>query len=773
MMLLRRATLFFVSFVILCVPLGARSDGGFSDDPDWIEAVAKSVLMLDVYDEDAQYLGSGSGFVAFNDQTLITNCHVIEDADRIVAYSDDGERYILDRVYVADEQKDVAIIGFSEPTGLTPLPINATDALKRAQTVVAIGSPIGITNTVSIGNISALYESEGVSDIQFTAPISPGSSGGALFDDDGQVIGITSATYLDAQNINIAVHASEVVKLYARWDGTSYRHLSDAHPEETPAASYAAPDGSTKVSVVADQLVWCEAGENIGSEETGVTTFGELSLREIFYSNSARNYYLLLKYSVDQEEIAPSIDLEFKLYSDGELEKTVYFSKPFWNNRKRGDWSFYNITSLIYGITMTGTYTFSCLMDGVEVYSRSIEVSLEDSSTQPATIEPTIVPVTPSPAPEGENDRNIFALDDELVWCEAGKNVANGSATARTFQNLSQSEVWAARDYYIFATLGMDAGEMMGSVETFDFTLSYDGAPMGSISITKSFGKDATTGVQRYFDITPFMNFVREPGEYAITYRIGEDELGMCAFEVYADGSTVPSATPKPTVRVTATPVPTPVPTPTPRTYGELKYGDRGEEVKALQQALIDLGYLNDTVDGIFGRKTRKAVVQFNLANGFGVRENGQYVNDPEIASNQMQQLLFDDHPVKYTKPVNALYFKDGAYAEWYNLSDDKLQIHFEVTNKSKGKAVEAFELSVYAKDDTNGLLYGAQRTYDWTTVVSFEPGETVFSDYITVPDRSKIDLISVGVRTIYYKDGTVDYLHDDDIDYSRWKIND
>lgn len=208
-----------LAVVLALAPICALA-AQFSTDPDAIELAAKSILMLEVYDADNELLATGSGFVAFNNRTLITNYHVIEGADWMLANSDDGYEYMVTKVLIADEDKDIAICEFMSPTDLTPLTLNIDGDLKRAQNVVAIGNPmgtvVGATNTVSIGNISALYQDESVRWIQFTAPISEGSSGGALFDDQGQVIGMTSAYVIDAQNMNLAIHISEVADLFAQ-----------------------------------------------------------------------------------------------------------------------------------------------------------------------------------------------------------------------------------------------------------------------------------------------------------------------------------------------------------------------------------------------------------------------------------------------------------------------------------------------------------------------------------------------------------------------------
>ena len=214
---------FFVPFVIVLLFTFTAYASTFSTDPKAIEQKAKSVLMLEVYNQNNEFIAAGSGFVAFNNRTIVTNFHVIEGAAWIMANSDDGYQYMVTKVLTTDKEKDIAICEFMSPTDLIPLELNTNGELLRAESVVAIGNPLGIelgmTNTVSIGNISALYEDRVVKWVQFTAPISNGSSGGALFDNNGNVIGMTSATLIDGQNMNLAIHISEVQELYDKWDG--------------------------------------------------------------------------------------------------------------------------------------------------------------------------------------------------------------------------------------------------------------------------------------------------------------------------------------------------------------------------------------------------------------------------------------------------------------------------------------------------------------------------------------------------------------------------
>ena len=212
----------FMLFVLLTNSNVSYAETEFQNDADAIEEAANSVFMLEIYASNNQKIGVGSGFVAFDSTLLITNYHVIEDGAYVVAIGDDKDQYIVTQVCAFDKQRDIAILRFDTETNIQPLELDDQSTLKRAQPVVAIGSPAGLMNTISIGNISAFYDQNGKDWIQFTAPISSGSSGGALFGRNGKVIGITTATYASTQNINMAVKAKYINELYDKWDKKTY-----------------------------------------------------------------------------------------------------------------------------------------------------------------------------------------------------------------------------------------------------------------------------------------------------------------------------------------------------------------------------------------------------------------------------------------------------------------------------------------------------------------------------------------------------------------------
>ncbi len=198
-----------------------------TEQPD-IEDVKNSVVMIEAYGEN--FSSSGSGFCVFFNNWIVTNNHVIEDAHKIVIISDDYEKINVNKVIFSDPKKDIAILEVDSV--FTPLSLGSGKSLEIKDRVTAIGSPQGVLNTVSEGIISNVDFSD---EIRITAPISPGSSGGVLLNDNYEVIGITCAGYNNAQNLNFAINV-EVLKdaydayLKGEYDSTDIPINTDNSP---------------------------------------------------------------------------------------------------------------------------------------------------------------------------------------------------------------------------------------------------------------------------------------------------------------------------------------------------------------------------------------------------------------------------------------------------------------------------------------------------------------------------------------------------------------
>ena len=234
-------TVFFIVALNPCLALSIDYSGknySFQSDYDAIERVANSVFYVSIYDKKMEYSGSASGFVAFQEHLFVTNYHVIRDASYLKIWDEKNNTYILDKVIAFDIRNDLAILGFPAGKKYDSLEFQMNAQLKRGQPVTTIGSPEGMQNTVAFGNISAFPTMNGIKKIQFTAPISHGSSGGVLFDNNGKVIGITTSAITEGQNIGFAIPIDKLEQLYQNEYKKSYETLpSDLNGNTTTNAN--------------------------------------------------------------------------------------------------------------------------------------------------------------------------------------------------------------------------------------------------------------------------------------------------------------------------------------------------------------------------------------------------------------------------------------------------------------------------------------------------------------------------------------------------------
>ncbi len=178
---------------------------------------------------------SGSGFIFDKSGFVATNLHVVDGFDSLFVKTSDGTYYNAELIQV-DEKNDIAILRILNPDNIVfhAVTIGNSDLPRVGQSVYAIGSPLGFEYTISEGIIAALRENEKVSFndpqtyaliertfdkvIQITAPISPGNSGGALFNGKGEVIGITTYSYGFYGNLNFAIAINSFTKLLNGFD---------------------------------------------------------------------------------------------------------------------------------------------------------------------------------------------------------------------------------------------------------------------------------------------------------------------------------------------------------------------------------------------------------------------------------------------------------------------------------------------------------------------------------------------------------------------------
>jgi Do/DeqQ family serine protease len=163
--------------------------------------------------------GVGSGFILNANGEIVTNAHVVDGADRVTVTLKDG-RTLQGKVMGVDPVTDVAVVKV-EAQNLPTVQLGDSQQLKPGEWAIAIGNPLGLDNTVTVGIISATGRSssqvgasqERVNFIQTDAAINPGNSGGPLLNAQGEVIGVNTAIIQNAQGIGFAIPIQTVQRI--------------------------------------------------------------------------------------------------------------------------------------------------------------------------------------------------------------------------------------------------------------------------------------------------------------------------------------------------------------------------------------------------------------------------------------------------------------------------------------------------------------------------------------------------------------------------------
>jgi S1-C subfamily serine protease len=197
------------------------------------QQIKSSVVVIQDLEPSASFFGGtvyslqqGSGFIAeVNGQLIIvTNNHVISNAINETVTFANGDTYPA-KVLGSDAQADLAVLTISSmPSGLTPLTFARSDSLQVGQPVVAVGSPYGLSGTLTTGVISSLgrtitedsstsQNGQTIADIiQTSTAINPGNSGGPLITYSGEVIGITTAGISNSQGLGFAIPSDTIIR---------------------------------------------------------------------------------------------------------------------------------------------------------------------------------------------------------------------------------------------------------------------------------------------------------------------------------------------------------------------------------------------------------------------------------------------------------------------------------------------------------------------------------------------------------------------------------
>ncbi len=195
-----------------------------------------AVVLLLAVDKSGTPRRLGSGVFVSEDGLLVTNLHVARGLDQVRVRLGSGVDRTTNTVVGYSEPHDLLILKVGG--GPTPaVTLGDSDGISPGESVVVISNPEGLERSVSTGVVSGVRSRDTLRKIiQFTAPVSPGSSGGAIFNDTGSVIGIVSSQIVDGQNLNFGVPVNDVKPLLS---AKGELHLADIRGESSTGPSEA------------------------------------------------------------------------------------------------------------------------------------------------------------------------------------------------------------------------------------------------------------------------------------------------------------------------------------------------------------------------------------------------------------------------------------------------------------------------------------------------------------------------------------------------------
>lgn len=314
--------------------------------PELVRRVKPSVVVINVLDEQSKPFAMGSGF-CIAPGFIVTNYHVIQKSSRFKVKLANGDTHDVQRIAATDELNDLAILETGLPASkLLPLPLSPS-LPQEGERVFVISNPRGLQGTISDGIVSSIRRfASGRLLVQMTAAISPGSSGGAVINLRGQVIGVAVGGLENGQSLNFMIPAINIATL----SGTLAISATSPSPPSSPNVdpTYSSPE-------LKEVLEWI-SGKLTSEYKFGLPTGFNDSVTKNFEPVSFDNCRLVwrvtgttgrksfpIEYAVNLSDLDPSA-IEVKQYNPDmgpwSVVMRTYNSKPvtsttFFDDQKR------------------------------------------------------------------------------------------------------------------------------------------------------------------------------------------------------------------------------------------------------------------------------------------------------------------------------------------------------------------------------------------------------------------------------------------------------
>jgi len=209
---------------------GQEASGPAAPDLSALARQARpAVGVLVTFDADGDPISQGTAFFVRADGVALTCWHVLEGAASASIGMESGASFPVEGILASDPVRDLALFKVAGK-GLPCVPLGESSTLRPGQRVVAITAPQGLENTIADGLVSAVRDLPSGSVVQVSVPLSPGSSGGPIFDLSGRVVAVAAAVLTEGQALNFAIPINAAKPLLAK-PGT----LTPLAPAEQPA----------------------------------------------------------------------------------------------------------------------------------------------------------------------------------------------------------------------------------------------------------------------------------------------------------------------------------------------------------------------------------------------------------------------------------------------------------------------------------------------------------------------------------------------------------
>lgn len=258
--------------------------------------ITTSVTKTNIFMEQFVSSGAGSGVILSKDGLIVTNHHVIANAEKITVRTADGNEYDAELI-ASDEPTDLAVLRI-KADNLQPAVVGDSDSLLVGDSVLAIGNPLGsLGGTVTEGILSALdrditIEGQSMTLLQTSAAINPGNSGGGLFNDKGELIGIVNAksTGSNIEGLGFAIPVNimkTVVKDLVEKGKVSGRLTLGIKYYEISSIQQALQHGQNTLGLLVNEVVPSSNAANAGIQKDDVIV--EVDGKQVTTSDDLKN----------------------------------------------------------------------------------------------------------------------------------------------------------------------------------------------------------------------------------------------------------------------------------------------------------------------------------------------------------------------------------------------------------------------------------------------------------------------------------------------------